>query len=285
MAAVPSSPLGPRVGPRAPRDRLSLIVPETVCAAVLRAVDGAARRLVSLAVPANAVTVTCIVAAAAAGLLLATGYWGIAAVLLALASLGDALDGMVARRSGSASVGGALLDAVGDRYQEAFAFAGLAVAVRASAAALLVTLLAMTGSFMVSYASAKAEAFGVPVPAGVMRRTERAICLSVGTFAVPPWRWAVHHFGLPAWTEPLPVLASLSIIAVAGNVSALRRLWLVGRLAACSDPPCSDPRGAPTPLAAGEPGARPAASSRASSTGPGPDGPRAVGWETGLRRR
>jgi hypothetical protein len=95
-----------------------------------------------------------------------------------------------------------------------------------------------------------------------MRRTERAICLSVGTFAVPPWRWGVHRFGLASWIEPLPVLASLAIIALAGNASALRRMWLVGRLAAVAAP-----RGAAATLrGAAEPGARPVASSRASST-------------------
>ena len=56
------------------------------------------------------------------------------------------------------SVGGALLDASGDRYQEFFFLGGLAMFFRGSPPALMATLAALAGSFMVSYSSAKAEA-------------------------------------------------------------------------------------------------------------------------------
>jgi CDP-diacylglycerol--glycerol-3-phosphate 3-phosphatidyltransferase len=151
-----------------------------------------------------------------------------------VASLGDALDGLVARRSGTVSVAGALLDASGDRYQEFFFLGGLAVYFRASPVALIATLLALVGSFMVSYGSAKAEAFGVPVPAGVMRRAERAVCLCLATVLTVPWSWLITGTAfpvwsaLPRWASELPLLIAIGLIAVVGNVSAVWRLWTLG---------------------------------------------------------
>ena len=160
---------------------------------------------------------------------------------MVVASLGDALDGLVARRSDSVSVGGALLDASGDRYQEFFFLGGLAVFFRESPAALVATLLALAGSFMVSYSSAKAEALGVPVPPGVMRRAERAVCLCLATGMTALWAPFVEGMGLPAGTEALPLLVAVSLIAAVANISAVRRLQLLARgatsLAVESDSP------------------------------------------------
>ncbi len=213
--------------------RMSVVFPDAVCAVVMRRVDAAAGRLVALGVSANAITCMSIALAAIAGMLLAFGRFVPAAVLMVIASLGDALDGAVARRGGSTSATGALLDASGDRYQEFFFLGGLAVFFRASSFALIVTLFALCGSFMISYGSAKAEALGVPVPPGVMRRAERAVCLCVGTLLAAPWQapwpWLTAGYGVPARTEPWPVLASLTVIAVVANVSAVRRFRVIAR--------------------------------------------------------
>jgi CDP-diacylglycerol---glycerol-3-phosphate 3-phosphatidyltransferase len=211
---------------------LSPVLPQAVCVAVLRALDVLALRLVSLGVSANGVTWTCIALGAVAGVLLSFGRFGAAAIVMIAASLGDALDGIVARRSASASVGGALLDASGDRYQELFLLGGLAVCFRDTAWALVLTLSALGGSFMVSYSSAKAEAAGVPVPRGVMRRAERAACLCVGALAAAPWGALAAAGGFPSWMRRLPVLAALGLIAVIANASAVRRLHYVARATA-----------------------------------------------------
>jgi CDP-diacylglycerol--glycerol-3-phosphate 3-phosphatidyltransferase len=210
--------------------RLSLVLPEGACRGVLQSLDGLARLLVRARVTANAITSMCIALGAMAGALLAFGQFGYAAVAMVLASLGDAIDGMVARRSGSVSVGGALLDATGDRYQEFFFFGGLAICVHESIAALVVVLFAVAGSFMVSYSSAKAEALGMPVPPGVMRRPERAVLLCVGTAVMKPWIWAVGRFGLPRSADALPILLVAALIAVVANGSAIHRLRLLSKL-------------------------------------------------------
>jgi len=174
-------------------------------------------------VTADAVTLASLALALAAGVLLATGHFGPAGAAMIAASLGDALDGLMARHSGSASVAGALLDASADRYGELFFLGGIAIWFHGSIATLALTLAAIAGSFMVSYGSAKAEGIGVPVPPGVMRRAERAVCLCAGVVLTP-------------WVGDAAVIASVAIVAVVGNASAIRRL---ARLAVTSRVPRS----------------------------------------------
>ena len=183
--------------------------------------------------------------------------------LMVVASLGDAIDGLVARRSGTVSVGGALLDASGDRYQEFFFLGGLAMFFRGSSPALMATLAALAGSFMVSYSSAKAEALRVPVPPGVMRRAERAVCLCLATVLTAVWLPWSDSNGLPGWAGALPVLVAVSLIAVVGNISAVRRLRFLARRA-------SDP----TPLSPRRPGA---------AQGECSDGSRSASWPASHR--
>ncbi|HEX4447445.1 MAG TPA: CDP-alcohol phosphatidyltransferase family protein [Polyangiaceae bacterium] len=231
--------------------RPSVLLPDAVCAAALRALDQLALGLVSAGISANTITSICIALGAGAGVMLALGQFGIAATLMVVASLGDALDGLVARRSGTSSVGGALLDASGDRYQEFFFLGGLAMYFRASPPALLATLAALAGSFMVSYGSAKAEALAVKVPPGAMRRAERAVCLCLATAVAAFWQpWAATS-GLPGWAGALPLLIAVGLIAVVANVSAIRRMRLLARGAAgrTMAPKLPAPPPAPTPEA------------------------------------
>jgi CDP-diacylglycerol--glycerol-3-phosphate 3-phosphatidyltransferase len=189
--------------------------------------------LIAAGVSANAVTGVSLVAGLFAGGALALGHFGIAAFAIALASLGDAVDGLVARRTRTASLGGALFDASVDRYEEFFVPGGLALYFRSDAGALVLGLLAIAGSFMVSYGSAKAEAHGVPVPGGVLRRASRALLLAGGTTFVPIATAIARPLSAPAWAAYSPVLLVLAPIAVAANASAILRL----RALACAISP------------------------------------------------
>jgi CDP-diacylglycerol---glycerol-3-phosphate 3-phosphatidyltransferase len=209
---------------QSPLRRTSLVLPDSIVGAVLRSLDHVARALVRLGVSANAITAGSIALGAAGGVLLALGEFPLAAFAMVVASLGDALDGLVARRGGTSSVAGALLDASGDRYQEFFFFGGLAVFFRHSAGALVLTLLALAGSYMVSYGSAKAEALAAAVPPSVMRRAERAACLCLGVILTAACGSLARRLGWPAWADTAPLLASLGLIAVGANTSAVRRL-------------------------------------------------------------
>jgi phosphatidylglycerophosphate synthase len=194
-------------------------------------VDG----LAAVGVRANEVTVVSLVAGLVAGAALAFDQFGWATAAILFASLGDAVDGMLARRTGSASVGGALLDAAVDRYGEFFILAGLAVLFHESTPMLVLVLLALAGSFMVSYGSAKAEALRVAVPDGMMRRAERATVLCVGVAMVPFAGVLARRLELP-WLQHAPILFALGIVAVAANASAVRRLRLVAIAAAPGTP-------------------------------------------------
>jgi CDP-diacylglycerol--glycerol-3-phosphate 3-phosphatidyltransferase len=205
------------------------LLPRAALDATLWCLDHVAGGFIALGVTANAITVSSVVLAGIAGTLLCFGEFGWAAVAMVAASLGDALDGMVARKTGTASVAGALLDASIDRYEEFFFLGGLAIYFRASTPALVLALLAMCGSFMVSYGSAKAEALGVPVPPGAMRRAERAVILCVGVALMPAFAWAVDAGKIPVWALHGPVFAALFAVGVGANVSAIRRLRFLAR--------------------------------------------------------
>jgi len=191
-----------------------------------------ARILVGAGVTANAVTALALTLSLIGAVMLAVGHFELAWPLIVLASVGDALDGIVARVGATASPQGALFDAAADRYQELAILSGLAVHLRASVGALAMVLAAMLASFMVSYGSAKAEALRVPIPDGSMRRFERALCICVGVTLVPLASSFVRTSSGPAWLGEAPILLALGVVALAGNVSAAIRLRAIAVSAA-----------------------------------------------------
>ena len=203
---------------------LATALPTELCRMLLAALQPVVRTMLALGVSANAVTLASLLAGIVAGCTLGTGHFGIAGVLFVAASCGDALDGLVARASHTESPGGALFDASVDRYEEFFAFAGLAIFFRSSELLLTLTLVALAGSFMVSYGSAQAEARHIRVPPGLMRRPERATCLGLGIVLGPIARATAPHLGMGAWLGEAPVVVAMSVIAVVANVCAVRRI-------------------------------------------------------------
>ena len=113
------------------------------------------------------------------GLAFARGRLVLAGIFLILAGVSDMLDGSLARANGEASPFGSYIDSVADRLTESLIFAGIAWHLRESPELLLV-LAALAGSYLVSYAKARAEALGVPCEVGLMERPERIIVLVAG---------------------------------------------------------------------------------------------------------
>jgi CDP-diacylglycerol--glycerol-3-phosphate 3-phosphatidyltransferase len=185
---------------------------------------------------ASTITAASLGLGAAAGVALVLGHLGLAGALAAASSLGDALDGLVARATGAATRRGALFDAAVDRYGEFFFLGGFALRYHEDQGKLAVALLALLGSFMVSYGSAKAEAFGVPAPRGAMRRAERAAYLSGGALLSPIAAALAAQAQLPPWVAEVPLLAALALVAVVSNVSAVRRLEAVARAVSAPAP-------------------------------------------------
>jgi phosphatidylglycerophosphate synthase len=185
------------------------------------------RFLVYCRVTANGVSWTSFMFGALAGLCLAFGHFGSGAAFATVSAVLDSLDGLVARMSGSASDAGEVLDAAVDRYAEFFFLGGLTIYYRDVPFLMVLTLLALAGSFMVSYSTAKAEALQVEAPKGNMRRPERAFYLILGAALSPvtiPWFEATSDFPVPIGH---PMVIALCLVAVLANVSAIERLWTV----------------------------------------------------------
>ena len=188
-----------------------------------------ARTCVRAGITPNHITWFSLLLGVGAGVALACGLLGLGALLSLISTLSDSLDGQVARLTQSGSAAGEVFDASVDRYGDFFYIAGLVVFYRDSAIFMWVALLALLASFMVSYATAKAEAMHVDPPRGAMRRHERSVYLITGcvlSSIVSPW---LEPFpGYPA-LRAIPCLAALIVVAAIGNYSAARRLWLTAR--------------------------------------------------------
>lgn len=234
--AVVSLVSGPRSFERLEREAPLPLVGKAPMEAVYAAIGPVARALVAIGVTANAVTVASFVMAAVAAVMFALGHFGLGALIAVLASLADALDGLVARESGTVSKFGQVLDTSIDRYVEALLVGGIAVYVRHDLPLLLLALAALVGGYMVSYASSVLRELAVPDVKAPMRRLERLTCLLVGALFVP--FVASAGPGLSPRVQLAPVLVALGLIAVVGNVSAMRRLLGGARVAAArSGPP------------------------------------------------
>jgi CDP-diacylglycerol--glycerol-3-phosphate 3-phosphatidyltransferase len=191
------------------------------------------RMLVAFRVTPNMVTGFSLLPALASAVLIATGHFGLGALLATGSGFCDIFDGMLARKYNSMSEVGELFDAAVDRYVEFLLLAGLAFYFRGSPVGLGLCLGALLGSFMVSYSTAKAEALGVKPPKGAMRRAERAVYLLFGCMLMPLWELVVpHHRSLAtlAYGRELPIELALLIVAVVANVSAVRRTLRIAEL-------------------------------------------------------
>lgn len=185
------------------------------------------RVCISVGITPNQISWTSLVLGGIAGSCLAYGRFGTAALIAAISALLDSLDGMVARATGHASEGGEILDAAIDRYVEFFFLGGLVLYYQDTTILQVLSLLALMGSFMVSYSTAKAEAMQLPPPPGIMRRPERAFYLVLGA--------ALSPFPIPGLPESLlgphpiyiPMAIAVGFVAVLSNISAIERLYSV----------------------------------------------------------
>ena len=189
--------------------------------------------LCKLHVTPNMVTAFSLVPALVSAILIAQGHFGMGALLATGSGFCDMVDGMLARRYNSMSDVGELFDAAVDRYVEYLLLAGLAVYFRHSPVATVICLGAILGSFMVSYATAKAEALGVEPPKGAMRRAERAVYVIFGCGLASLWQLGVP--GAPSYAtlslgRELPVELAMLVVAVVANVSAVRRMLRIAEL-------------------------------------------------------
>jgi CDP-diacylglycerol--glycerol-3-phosphate 3-phosphatidyltransferase len=214
---------------RVKRDKGSLLFGASAMQMGYWGLDPIGRFLARVGVSANAISTSSLLLGLGAAVAIALGHFGAAGALAVVSALCDALDGMVARHTKTASDSGEVLDATVDRYVEFTFLGGLAIHDHDNPVWLAMALAAILGSFMVSYATAKGEAMGVEAPRGAMRRPERAAYLTLGALLCPfTALWAAK--GGPSWVGEAPMMAATALVAVVGNVSAVRRLTSIARL-------------------------------------------------------
>jgi phosphatidylglycerophosphate synthase len=185
--------------------------------------------LVACGVTPNMISWASLVFGLLAGVCLAFGHFGFGGAFALVSGFLDSLDGMVARMTGLSSDAGEVLDATVDRYAEAFFISGLIVYYRDIPVLQILALLALMGSFMVSYSSAKAEALHVDPPKGSMRRPERAVYLTLGAILSPitiaEWEY-VRDYPIAIG---FPMVIALGLIAVLANASAIERMAAIAK--------------------------------------------------------
>ena len=119
-------------------------------------------------------------------------YW-LGAAVFVVGSVLDILDGAF----------GAFFDSTTDRVGEGAMLAaiGLVFARAGNDVAVVFTIVAVAGSFLVPYVRAKAEALGLRGDVGLGSRAERVVVITAG-LVFAPWgglQWAIYLLAATAW--------------------------------------------------------------------------------------
>lgn len=193
-----------------------------------RAVLGPIVRLaLRLHLSPNVITMLGFLIVLAAAAVIALGYLLVGAAILVGGSALDAVDGALARARGGGTAFGSFLDSTLDRAGEAAVYLGIAAYYLANSPnptwPVLAAILALAGSFMVSYSRARAEGIGLTAAIGLAPRTERVVLIVAGL--------GLAGLGLsPALSGVLWVIAALTVATTA------QRIWHVWRLTEATSP-------------------------------------------------
>lgn len=198
-------------------------------------VEPAAKALLKLKLTPNAVTVLgTVVAVAICLVFIPRGQFIWAAVLLALSTCFDLVDGTMARMSGGGTKFGATLDATCDRLTDGALFGAIVwwmvYVDHSKPVYVALTLIVLVCSQVISYVKARGEASGLVISGGLVERFERLTVTVVALVLV--------GCGL-SWALPVAMilLASGSIFTV------LQRLWMA-KTSSQAKGHIADPKGA-----------------------------------------
>ena len=164
----------------------------------------------------NAVTLIGTAITFAAAALVAVGQLRPAGLVLLLGASLDIFDGALARLTDKSYTYGAFLDSTADRYAEGAIYLGMLVFFVSQHAQLpaVAVLVALAGSFLVSYVRARAQSLGFTCDGGLFARPERVVLAAIGLL--------VSVTGLEI---------VIYILALATNFTALQRIYDVWRQA------------------------------------------------------
>jgi archaetidylinositol phosphate synthase len=143
----------------------------------------------------------------------------LATVLLLASGFCDTLDGIIARTFNQTTVFGGFFDSVLDRYADAAVFSAIIIAGLSNAFwgptwGAIWGLTALSGSLLVSYTRARAEAAGIKMESvGLAERAERMLILAVVSIIAFYW---------------LPALGiGIFLLAVLSNLTVIQRAFHV----------------------------------------------------------
>lgn len=168
----------------------------------------------------DAVTYLGVAVQVGVAVLIVQGRLLVAGLVAIVAAVADALDGALAKAQGRSSKWGAFLDSSTDRIADALYFLPLAwlygvapdTAGRFSETTALLALVALMGSFLVSYTKARAESLGFDCNVGIAERAERLIVIILAlVFDVVP--------------------VALGLLCAATAITFLQRMWHVRKQA------------------------------------------------------
>jgi CDP-diacylglycerol--glycerol-3-phosphate 3-phosphatidyltransferase len=180
-------------------------------------IEPVARLLINLRVHPHVLTFSGLVISILAFNFYRQGLFFSAGVMVVLAGACDVLDGRLARETNRMSKFGALMDSTIDRYSEVLLFLGLAIFFYDKHSHIVyLIILAIAGSFMVSYTRARAEGLGIECKVGLMQRPERVTWLAIGSLL-----GAIPGFGIYL------VIATIWFIAVFANITVVQRVIFI----------------------------------------------------------
>jgi CDP-diacylglycerol--glycerol-3-phosphate 3-phosphatidyltransferase len=176
------------------------------------------RVLIRLHITANMLTFFGVVLAGIVAVLVATGNMFLAGVFLILSAPMDALDGTVARLTGTTSKFGAFWDSTLDRYSESLVLLGVLIYGMNKGDDWIVVLAFITlmGSLLVSYARSRAETLGIDCKVGILTRVER-VAVTIIMLLLNPL------------APDVPLLIGLGLMALLTNVTVIMRIVYVRR--------------------------------------------------------
>lgn len=162
----------------------------------------------------NMVTTIGVLLSLVVAVVIASGNLIAGGILFLIASGFDMLDGAVARAAGTVTKFGGFLDSTLDRYSETIVLFGVLYYLLQTPDAMVGALLvfaATTGSLLISYARARAEAAGFHASVGLLARPERVVILAIGLL-----------FG--------QLLPALWILAIGTHLTVFMRIYHVWRI-------------------------------------------------------
>lgn len=177
-----------------------------------------------LGIHPNILSILGLLLSIAAGIIYSFGWFFWGSWVVVLAGISDTLDGQLARDSGKGSNFGAFFDSTLDRYSDLFILMGPVLYFSGGSThssdpwGVLFGIMAMAGSFMVSYSRARAEGLGLDCRIGLMQRPERMTLLVIGSLL-----GSIPIVGL------LFLKATLLVLAVSTHFTAIHRMIYVRR--------------------------------------------------------